>query len=118
MPSNKVIAEKPNLLEEKKIWLTRHDRDCGNLYGILPMVKGLPVVLTDHYDRNPQKNLLKGRRGYIDSWVLDDRDADAKFEAGNRFLKYLPKMALVQFYDLAILHNLQASTNKPLCEIN
>ena len=56
-PSNKVIAEKPNLEEEKKSWLTRHDRDAGDLYGVLPLAKGLPVVLTDHYDRNPAKQI-------------------------------------------------------------
>ena len=30
-PSNKVIAEKPNLAAEKKVWLTRHDKDAGEL---------------------------------------------------------------------------------------
>ena len=54
-PSNKVIAQKPNLAEEKKVWLTRHDLDCGSLYGALPLVPGLPVMLTEHYDRNPEK---------------------------------------------------------------
>ena len=38
--SNKVIQEKPNLAEEKERWLTRHDRDCGSLYGVLPLVEG------------------------------------------------------------------------------
>ncbi len=33
-PSNKVIAEKPNLAEEKKVWLRRHDKDCSDLYGV------------------------------------------------------------------------------------
>ena len=113
MPSNKVIAEKPNLLEEKKVWLTRHDRDCGDLYGALPLVKGLPVMLTDHYDRNPEKNLLKGRRGYIDSWVLDDRDSDTQYDGDNRFLKYPPKLVLVQFYDV-VMENGQ-SVERP-CE--
>ena len=47
-PGTKVIAEKPNLAEEKKVWLTRHDRDCGSLYGVLPLVPGLSVMLTEH----------------------------------------------------------------------
>ena len=44
-PSNNTIVAKPNLAEEKKVWLTRHDRDCGNLYGVLPLAEGLPVLL-------------------------------------------------------------------------
>ena len=82
-PSNKVIAEKPNLAEEKIVWLTRHDRDSGDLYGVLPLVKGLPVMLTDHYDRNPDKQLLRGRIGYLRSWILDERE-DSEFEGANR----------------------------------
>ena len=61
-----MLNEKPNILEEKKIWLQRHDKDCSGLYGMLPLAKGMPVALTDHVDRNPQKNLLRGRIGYID----------------------------------------------------
>ena len=90
-PSNKVIAEKPNLQKEKRVWLTRHDRDCGALYGTLPLAKGMPTILTDQYDRNPQINLLRGRIGYTDSWVLDDRE-DSVFEDGQRLLRYPPKV--------------------------
>ena len=59
-PSNKVIAEKENLGEEKKMWLRRHDKDCGDLYGVLPLAEGMPVRLTDHYDRNLKILLLRG----------------------------------------------------------
>jgi len=97
-PSNKVIAEKPHIAEEKKVWLTRHDRDCGDLYGVLPLAVGLPVMLTDHYDRNPEKQLLKGRIGEVKSWITDDRE-DSEFEGSNRYLKYPPKVVLVQFFD-------------------
>jgi len=45
-PSNKVIAEKENLAEEKQQWLKRHDRDCGGLYGTLPLAVGAPMVQT------------------------------------------------------------------------
>ena len=69
-PNNKVITEKPNLQEEKQIWLARHARDCGSLYGTLPLVIGMPVVLTDHYDRNPKVKLLRGRIGYVHCPVL------------------------------------------------
>ena len=66
-PSNKVIAERPNLDKAKMTWLTWHDRDCADLYETLPLVEGLPVMLTEHYDRNPEKILLKGRIGTVKS---------------------------------------------------
>ena len=36
-PGNRVLAEKIHLEEEKEVWLTRHDRDCADLYGTLPL---------------------------------------------------------------------------------
>ena len=86
-------------MEEKKIWLTRHDRDCGSLYGVLPLVKGLPVMLTDHYDRNPKKQLLRGRIGYIKSWTLDERE-DSEYEGAARYLRFPPKVVLVQYFEM------------------
>jgi hypothetical protein len=56
-----VLVEKQDVAAEKAVWLTRRDRDCGDLYGVLPFVEGLPVSLADHIDRNPEKNLLRGR---------------------------------------------------------
>jgi hypothetical protein len=58
-----VLVEKQDIAAEKAVWLTRRDRDWGDLYSMLPLVKGLPVSLTDHIDRNPEKNLLRGRIG-------------------------------------------------------
>ena len=94
-PGNRVLAEKINLEEEKEVWLTRHDRDCADLYGTLPLAEGLPVMLTDHYDRNPAKQLLKGRIGYMKSWVLDDKE-DSEYEGNVRYLRYPPKAVLVE----------------------
>jgi hypothetical protein len=48
VPANKVLVEKQDVAAEKAVWLTRRDRDCGDLYGMLPLVKGLPVSLTVH----------------------------------------------------------------------
>jgi hypothetical protein len=59
-----VLAEKQDIAAEKAVWLTRRDRDCGDLYGMLTLVKGLPVSLTDNIDRKPEKNLLGGRIGF------------------------------------------------------
>ena len=62
----------------------RHDRDCGDLYSTLPLAPDLPVRLAEHYDRNPEKQLLKGRIGYVKSVVLDDREDSAKGNAFSR----------------------------------
>jgi hypothetical protein len=95
-PNTRVLNEKPNITEEKVTWLQRHDRDCGDLYGMLPLAVGMPVALTDHVDRNPEKNLLRGRVGYIDSWVLADEESSC-FEDGTRILQHMVKAVLVQF---------------------
>ena len=78
------------------IWLQRHDTYCGTLYGLLPLARGLPVALTDHVDRSPEKSLLRGRIGYIDDWVLADAE-DSVFEDGQRILRYMVRVVLVQF---------------------
>ena len=97
-PSNRVIAEKENLVEEKQQWLKRHDRDCGSLYGTLPLAVGSPMVLTDHYNRNPKVQLLRGRIGYVQSWILDKRE-DSEYEGDVRYLRYPPKAVLMKFYE-------------------
>ena len=83
-----MLNEKPEIREEKVTWLQRHDKDCGGLYGILPLAKGMPVALTDHIDRNREKNLLRGRIGYIVPWVVRD-DEHSVYEDGVRVLHLL-----------------------------
>eukprot|EP00973_Karenia_brevis_P021468 2951255-Karenia_brevis.AAC.1 len=50
----------------------------------------MPVALTDHPGRNPEKNLLRGRTGYVESWILDDREG-SMFDEQKRILKYPSK---------------------------
>ena len=50
--SAEALQEKQNLSQEKLQWLQRHDRESGDLYGMLPLVRGMPVALTDHVDRS------------------------------------------------------------------
>ena len=91
-PNARVLNEKPNIREEKVVWLQRHDKDCSSLYGMLPIA----VALTDHVDRNPQENLLRGRIGYIDTWVVSD-DGHSVFSDGVRILQHMVTVVLVQF---------------------
>ena len=50
----------PALVEKKKEWLKRHDRESGNLHGMLLLIRGMPVGLTEHIDRNPKRNSRVG----------------------------------------------------------
>eukprot|EP00971_Amphidinium_carterae_P180079 3572050-Amphidinium_carterae.1 len=49
-------------------WLQYHDRDTGDLCGMLALAIGMPVALTDHIDRS-DKLLLRGRVGQVYSMV-------------------------------------------------
>ena len=58
----------------------------------------MPVALTDHIDRNPDKQLLRGKVGYIHSWVLH-KDETSTFDEGVRTLNKMPKAVFVKFYN-------------------
>ena len=67
-------------------------------YYMFPLARGLPVSLTDHLDRSPEKNLLRGRLGKIVGWILAEEDDYAEYEH-NMILKSMPKVVFVQFED-------------------
>ena len=96
-PSAEALQERPDLATQKLFWLQRHDRESGDLYGMLPLILGMPVALTDHVDRNADKQLLRGKVGYIHSWVLDTTEC-SEFSHGARALQKLPKLVMVKFY--------------------
>ena len=97
-PSTDALRERPDLPSQKVSWLNRHDRESGDLYGVLPLVKGMPVAMSDHIDRSSEKRILRGRVGVVDSWVLGDEEKSV-FENGKRILRKLPKVVYVQFKD-------------------
>jgi len=57
-PSTQALRLRPDLPAQKMQWLKRHDRECGDLYGTLPLIHGMRVALTDHIDRNPDKTIV------------------------------------------------------------
>ena len=63
---------------------------------MLPLLKDLPAALTDHLDRSPDKQLLRGRVGYIESWVLDDEE-ESTYDEDGRILQRIPKVVFVCF---------------------
>ena len=97
-PSTQALRLRPDLLAQKREWLKRHDRECGDLYGALPLILGMRVALTDHIDRNLAKQLLRGRVGTIHSWILN-KDEDSGWQNGQRPLKKLPRVVFVKFLD-------------------
>ena len=97
-PTSDVLKSQPCDAAAKAKWLTRHDRESGDLYGMFLLIKGMPVVLTDHIDRNPGKTLLRCSLGCIHSWVLREGDASA-YEGDSRVLQMLPAVVMVKFDD-------------------
>ena len=95
-PSTAALKENPSIVVKKKDWLQRHDRDCGDLYGLLPLVHRLPVTLTGHLDKSREKRLLRGTSGYIHSWVLAP-DETSEMADGERILTRLPAVVYVKF---------------------
>lgn len=72
--SAKALNIEQDLCQRKVEFLRRTDKSCGDLSGIVPLVQKMPVFLTQHIDRGPERNLLKGKRCVIEDWVLDERD--------------------------------------------
>lgn len=98
VPGQEVLRTISNVRARKLSWLGKHDKECGDLYGMLPLVKGLPVFLTEHLDRSDGKKLLRGKQGFIDSWVLDDEEKST-FTGQERILTHLPKVVFIRFPD-------------------
>ena len=65
--------EKDALEAKKRRWLSFHDQKTGGIMGMLPLIKGLPVRLSDHVDRN--MGLYKNAKFTIHSWSLNDFEA-------------------------------------------
>ena len=91
-----MVREKPNLAQEKLAWLQRHDRECGELCGMLPLCEGMPVFLTDQVNRKRNFKLLKGRKGCVRGWQ-HATDGAVPAEPGTVVWNELPKAVLVEF---------------------
>ena len=97
LASAPVLLQKPNLAEEKLVWLQRHDRECGDLCGVLPICLHMPVFLTDHMDR--RRKLLRGRRGTVVGWKSSSKNMQV-MSNGDRIWNTLPEAVLVHFQGL------------------
>ena len=76
-------------------WLSRHDQETSHLTSIFPLVKDLPVRITDSIDRDLQ--LYKGRRGKIYGWTLHPERLFTDFENCESLLDRLPLVIYIHF---------------------
>lgn len=81
MPTPDALPERPDMPSQKLAWLQRHDRETGNLYGVILLIYGMRVALTEHIDRNSDKQLLRWKVGYVHSWGCISRRAVCSSEA-------------------------------------
>ena len=51
------LRARPDLPTQELEWLNGHDRESGDLYGVLPLMNGMPVAMTDHIDRSIDKRI-------------------------------------------------------------
>ena len=86
----------PKLREKRCTWLQRHDQDTCHLTSMLPLIKDLPVRLTDTINRN--KKLYRGRRGRIVGWQLHP-DTEKVYKDGECLLSRQPITIFVKFKD-------------------
>ena len=52
-------------------WAQRHAQDIAHLYCLFLLVHDVPVLLTEHVNRNPRVNRLPGRVALIRVWTVD-----------------------------------------------
>ena len=63
VPMHPAYRTRPYLQKDKERWLTYHDRSTGDLYGMLPLAVGMPVILLDHIDRSREKKIAERKNG-------------------------------------------------------
>ena len=78
------------LNSKRKRWLELHDQKTGGIMGLLPLVKGLPVRLTDHIDRG--LGLFKNSKCTIHSWTLSENEAPLLLQLARLSLVPLSKV--------------------------
>lgn len=84
------------LLKKLAAWLGIQDQNISNLTGLLPLVKGLLVRLTDCLDTDAM--LFRGRTGRIHGWTEDPNCVEWEKD-GEFVVDLLPLVIYVEFRD-------------------
>ena len=91
------IGRTPEQVDRKLVrFLQLHDQRTAGIPGLFVMYMGAPVRTTEKIKLSPEIIVLKHSSGKIVGWELHTADATASSEF-EVFLKYLPKVAFVQF---------------------
>ena len=98
-PCQRVLQGRVHVERDKRRWLTWHDKDCGDLYGMLPLSKGMPVTLQDHISRDPEYLLLRGKVGKIHSWIEHENEHGV-CQNGVKTLSHVPQVVFVKYDDV------------------
>ena len=73
---NEALDKEP-MDAKRKHWLQFHDQKTSGIMGLCPLVKGMPVRLTGHINRD--LGLYKTTKCTIHSWSLNANEARASF---------------------------------------
>ena len=80
--------------EKRRVWLRQHDQTTSHIAGQVPLVKGLPVRLTDAVDR--ERGLFRGRRGVIVGWAQHPMEERTEVD-GEWLLSKQPQAIYIHF---------------------
>ena len=120
--SSAALQSKPCDKKTKMQWLQLPDRSTGDLCGTLPLAVGMPVALTDHWDRSDDKGLLRGSRGYVHSWEWCENDERpsivyVKFEDADWQLDGTPEPGIYPVWPVKRAWFLDAGREKPVLKV-
>jgi len=82
------------LNEKRRRYLGNHDQQTSHIASLVPLVKGLPVKLTDAVDRG--KHLFRGARGYIVGWAPHHAEERTDIE-DEVLISHMPSIIYVKF---------------------
>ena len=60
----------------KESWLRRHDQDTGGIMGLLPLLPGMPVRVTQTLPELRRFKIYKNTRATLLGWSLDEHDLE------------------------------------------
>ena len=96
-PSFDALRARSDLPSQNIEWLNRHDRESGDCYRVLPLMKSIPVSMAIYIDRNMDTRIFK-RTCRICSFVGVGSRRVQHFPNGKRILTQMPKVVFVEFF--------------------
>ena len=70
-------TEAQELQHRKEQWLQRHDQATAGIMGLLPLLPGMPIRITQTLPELKPLGLFKNTRGHLFGWSLADEDIAA-----------------------------------------